>query len=107
MEHQLDVAEWLQPPPEARGRPAHALGDRADPPAIGGVQVQDPVGLRVADRAQHDRLGLVGSAHQPSLDLGQAGRAESMPQITMYTTNWCGYCVRAKALLDAKGLAYE
>ena len=30
-----------------------------------------------------------------------------MPQITMYTTNWCGYCVRAKALLDAKGLAYE
>ena len=25
----------------------------------------------------------------------------------MYTTRWCGYCVRAKALLDAKGLAYE
>ena len=25
----------------------------------------------------------------------------------MYTTNWCGYCVRAKALLDGKGLAYE
>jgi glutaredoxin 3 len=28
-------------------------------------------------------------------------------EITMYTTDWCGYCVRAKALLDAKGLAYE
>jgi len=25
----------------------------------------------------------------------------------MYTTDWCGYCVRAKALLDAKGLPYE
>jgi glutaredoxin 3 len=25
----------------------------------------------------------------------------------MYTTAWCGYCVRAKALLDAKGVDYE
>ena len=25
----------------------------------------------------------------------------------MYSTEWCGYCVRAKALLDGKGLAYE
>ena len=25
----------------------------------------------------------------------------------MYTTRWCGYCVRAKALLDSKGIAYE
>jgi glutaredoxin 3 len=25
----------------------------------------------------------------------------------MYTTRWCGYCVRAKTLLDAKGLPYE
>ena len=25
----------------------------------------------------------------------------------MYTTRWCGYCVRAKALLDGKGLDYE
>ena len=25
----------------------------------------------------------------------------------MYTTTWCGYCVRAKALLDARGLPYE
>lgn len=25
----------------------------------------------------------------------------------MYTTSWCGYCVRAKALLDARGLSYE
>jgi len=25
----------------------------------------------------------------------------------MYTTDWCSYCVRAKAFLDKKGLAYE
>jgi glutaredoxin 3 len=25
----------------------------------------------------------------------------------MYTTAWCGYCVRAKALLDDLGLEYE
>jgi glutaredoxin 3 len=28
-------------------------------------------------------------------------------RIRMYTTRWCGYCVRAKALLEGKGLAYE
>ena len=30
-----------------------------------------------------------------------------MPRIQMYSTRWCGYCVRAKALLDGKHLAYE
>jgi glutaredoxin 3 len=25
----------------------------------------------------------------------------------MYTTRWCGYCIRAKTLLDARGLEYE
>ncbi len=30
-----------------------------------------------------------------------------MNRIQIYTTRWCGYCVRAKALLDGKGLPYE
>jgi len=30
-----------------------------------------------------------------------------MTRIQMYTTRWCGYCVRAKALLDSRRLAYE
>ena len=30
-----------------------------------------------------------------------------MREITMYTTSWCGYCVRAKVLLDSVGLPYE
>ena len=30
-----------------------------------------------------------------------------MPEITIYTTRWCGYCARAKALLDSRGIPYE
>jgi glutaredoxin 3 len=30
-----------------------------------------------------------------------------MPRIRIYTTRWCGYCVRAKTLLDSRGLSYE
>ena len=29
------------------------------------------------------------------------------PRIRIYTTRWCGYCVRAKALLEERGLPYE
>ena len=29
------------------------------------------------------------------------------PRIRMYSTRWCGYCVRAKALLESRGLPYE
>jgi glutaredoxin 3 len=30
-----------------------------------------------------------------------------MKRIRIYTTRWCGFCVRAKTLLDSKGLPYE
>ena len=30
-----------------------------------------------------------------------------MPRIQIYTTRWCSYCVRAKTLLDSRGIAYE
>jgi glutaredoxin 3 len=30
-----------------------------------------------------------------------------MATVTMYTTRWCGYCVRAKALLNSKGVSFE
>lgn len=30
-----------------------------------------------------------------------------MARIELYTTAWCGYCVRAKHLLEERGLAYE
>ena len=30
-----------------------------------------------------------------------------MSRIVLYTTEWCGYCIRAKLLLDARALEYE
>ena len=30
-----------------------------------------------------------------------------MANVQMSTTRWCGYCVRAKTLLDARGIEYE
>jgi GrxC family glutaredoxin len=30
-----------------------------------------------------------------------------MARIQMYTTDWCGYCHRAKALLEERGLEFE
>jgi glutaredoxin 3 len=30
-----------------------------------------------------------------------------MAQIRIYTTRWCGYCYRAKALFDQRGAPYE
>jgi glutaredoxin 3 len=30
-----------------------------------------------------------------------------MARVQMYTTRWCGYCVRAKALLDGRGIPFE
>lgn len=29
------------------------------------------------------------------------------PKITIYTTPWCPYCHRAKALLNSKGVTFE
>lgn len=26
--------------------------------------------------------------------------------LTMYTTTWCGYCLRLKAMLDREGITY-
>ena len=30
-----------------------------------------------------------------------------MARVQLYTTAWCGYCVRAKALLDSRGIDYD
>ena len=31
----------------------------------------------------------------------------SAPKVTMYTTGWCPYCSRARALLQRKGVEFE
>ena len=30
-----------------------------------------------------------------------------MAHVVIYSSMWCGYCARAKSLLDRKGVAYE
>jgi glutaredoxin 3 len=30
-----------------------------------------------------------------------------LARIQIYTTDWCAYCVRAKTLLNARGIEYE
>jgi mycoredoxin len=29
------------------------------------------------------------------------------PAVTMYSTQWCGYCYRLKSQLDREGISYE
>jgi glutaredoxin 3 len=41
------------------------------------------------------------------MSAGNGSFYEAMPHIEMYTTRWCGFCVRAKALLESLGLKYE
>lgn len=31
----------------------------------------------------------------------------NMPNVVIYTSSWCPFCIRAKSLLDRKGVAYE
>ena len=30
-----------------------------------------------------------------------------MAKIRIYSTRWCGYCIRAKALLESRGIEFE
>ena len=30
-----------------------------------------------------------------------------MARVRIYSTHWCGYCVRAKTLLESRGIEYE
>jgi len=35
-----------------------------------------------------------------------SGARKAMAKVEMYSTNWCPYCARARALLDKKGVSY-
>ena len=114
VQHQLDVRERLEPAAETGLRPPHALGDGADAAAVGRVDMEDTVGLAEPERAEHDRFGSVRPGHSPSLERPADGN-DSAPsavvrpvsRIEIYTTRWCGYCVRAKTLLDGKSIPYD
>jgi len=111
MELKRDVGERLEASAESRLRLADSLGDGTDATALERVQVEHPIRLAEAQRAEDDGLGAVGARHANQSRVGNGfARSRVSPSvrpIRLYTTRWCGYCVRAKALLDSRGLAYE
>ena len=34
-------------------------------------------------------------------------RGHAVSEVLIYTTRWCPFCIRAKALLDQKGVSYQ
>jgi glutaredoxin 3 len=100
VEHEVQPEERFEASTEARTGLAHALGNRAHSSPGWGIQVEDPVRLAVPDGAKDDSFGLYRSGNSTIL-------SEVMSQITVYTTEPCGYCRVAKALLDKRGVAYE
>jgi glutaredoxin 3 len=118
VKQQLDMAQRLQPRSEARLRSPDTFCHSADATALERVEVKDAVCLAEPERSQDDGLGLVGPSGHRVLkcrDLvcrGIAGAADFvfqqvMGRVQMYTTTWCGYCVRAKTLLDGKGIEFD
>src|SRR5918998_75612 len=62
---EVDARERFEARSEAGLRTPDALRDCRDQTCLRGVEVQDPVRLRVADRTQHDSLTLVDRHPQP------------------------------------------
>ena len=60
---EADTRKGLEAAAEAAPRSAYPLGDRADPPARRGIEMEDAIGLGVAQRTQHDRVRLERAAH--------------------------------------------
>src|SRR2546421_1683158 len=112
VQHRPDVEERLQSRAEPAPGAAHALGDRADPSVMRRVQMEDPVGLAVADRAQDNRFGLQQAGQDALIDRPrvrprtEAILFEAMKNVTVYTTDSCSLCLSAKALLERRGIQY-
>ena len=91
-ELQIDVAERLQPGPEARGGAAYPPGHRAQPAMPAGQQRDDPVRLAEFLHAQHHRvvaveLAAVSGGHDahcacPAPPLPTAHRRPETPTLT-------------------------
>ena len=118
MEDELDVRQRLEPGPEARHRLPHALRDRADAAVRRGVEVKHPVGLTEADRPEHDGLRAVRPSGHARCSLGTAPGRNDLARVSCVIGARCpesrsirragaAICVRAKTLLDSRGLPYE
>src|SRR5262249_15401516 len=100
VEDEIQAEGRLQTAAEARARPAYAPGNRAESATMWGIQVEDSVRFAVANGPKNDPLGLCRSGYRTIL-------SEVMSQVTVYTTEPCGYCRVAKALLNKRGVQFE
>jgi glutaredoxin 3 len=115
VQQELDMRQRLQAGAKTRTRFPHAFGDRAHPPLRKRVEVEDAVRLGKPNRPEHDGLGRECARRhfgESSPALGGIPAPTSafslvVARIEVYTTAWCGYCDRAKALLEKRGLPYE
>ena len=75
--------------------------------------MQDPIGLAIPNRAQHNGLGRQRRRHDPLRVKRESNRPttpkldESMKPVLLYTTDRCGSCVAAKKLLEKRGIGFE
>jgi glutaredoxin 3 len=78
--------------------------------------MEHAIGLSEPDRPEHNGLRRVRPSSHGRSSLGaRPGRniftvlpvVSDMQRIKIYTTRWCGFCVRAKTLLESRGLPYE
>jgi mycoredoxin len=44
--------------------------------------------------------------HVVSIDYVERPMSTDAPAVTMYTTSWCGYCVRLKKVLKNEGITF-
>ena len=69
--------------------------------------MQDPIRLAIAEGTQHDGLGLYAAGQGLRFSGRPTILSEVMNRVTVFTTEPCGYCRTAKALLDRRGIPYE
>ena len=125
MQHELDVRQRLEPRAEAGLRLPDPLRDRADhgrgrgcrgagcgrprrSAATGGrpprscTCVRPPATSLERGSVEYGRESKRRRESQP-----RASFSRGVARIEMYTTDWCGYCVRAKESARRKGLDYD
>ncbi len=101
----VEPEERLKASAEAAFGSPYALCNCAQLAAHRRVHVEDPIGLAVTDRTQHDGFRLDRAGHQVVL----RGRATfiAMPNVVMYSSTPCPFCTQAKALLNAREIPFE
>ena len=66
-----------------------------------------PGDRRMTRKPMCDSPARFQEADRKSYESDEMSDSASTPQVEIYTSAWCGFCHRAKALLNGKGVAYQ